>query len=125
MQDNFIYSHEALLLAVWFCLPALLIGIVIQALMYWHRHVRLARATAAFIVSSIGTVALACLLWASLPASLAAPLFQPSVHIWFVPPFFLPGYLAGLVMVPLVARFIARVQLGIQPHVPTSGRSAG
>lgn len=121
MQENFIYPGEALLLAIWFSLPALIIGIIVQALLFQRRHVRLLRAAAAFIVFSIGTVLLAMLLWVSLPAFLGAPSSFPSAGcIWFVPPFFLPSYLAGVIMLPLVARFVAKVQLAVQRDGPKS-----
>lgn len=117
MKDQFIFLHEALLLAAWLSLPALLLSTVLQAAFYRRKRARLSRALAAICASAFIVVPTAALLWVLLPASWAAPHPIPGLSwSWFVPPLFLPSYLSCAMVVPFIAWLVVRSQPALQAN---------
>jgi hypothetical protein len=102
VAGDFIYPHELALLVVWLCAPAVITTVPILLWLFARRGLlspsRRARALFCVFMGVLGTLVLSVPLWVSLPLSVVPPEIGGSS----VPPFFMPSFIAALIVMPLV-----------------------
>jgi len=117
VADDFIYPHEFLLLAVWLCAPALAVLVVGLSWFFARRgFFRGAKRVRAFIglgAAVVGTLLLSVPLWLILPTFMLGG----EIGGGLVPPFFVPSFVAAVVVAPLAVWFVAA---GNRGHVPNA-----
>lgn len=109
-----IYTHEILLLALWFAAPVLLVGLVMQIVLFWRRGAGVVRSIFGVLASVAGTVVMSIVFWLSMPlfdlpfVDLPGPELPDGGPFRFIPRFFLPSYIAVALVLPLVTWQVVR-----------------
>ncbi len=117
MTDDFIYPSEFVLVAVWLCGPALVLFLAGLLWLFARRGLlrsgKRARAVVGLVAAAVGTLVLSVPLWLMLPTALLGG----ENGVGLVPPFFVPSFIAALVVAPLAVWFVSA---GNRSHVPNA-----